>query len=143
MNLSQLFTGASRGESRVGEMTGRATVAQNLHTADVNRQIRSLVPGQTLRGEIVSRNGGEIQIRISEDMVLNAKVDQSIHLDIGQNVTFEVKSNGAALSLSPLFTNISADVNVLKAPNHPECIRCGVCMKACPKDAIHYRFMGK
>lgn len=115
MNLSQLFTGASRGESRVGEMTGRATVAQNLHTADVNRQIRSLVPGQTLRGEIVSRNGGEIQIRISEDMVLNAKVDQSIHLDIGQNVTFEVKSNGAALSLSPLFTNISADVNVLKA----------------------------
>ena len=116
MNLSQLFTGASRGESRVGEMTGRAsTVAQNLHTAEVNRQIRSLVPGQTLRGEIVSRNGGEIQIRISEDMVLNAKVDQSIHLDIGQNVTFEVKSNGAALSLSPLFTNISADVNVLKA----------------------------
>lgn len=115
MNLSQLFTGASRGESHIGEMTGRATVAQNLHTADVNRQIRSLVPGQTLRGEIVSRNGGEIQIRISEDMVLNAKVDQSIHLDIGQNVTFEVKSNGAALSLSPLFTNISADVNVLKA----------------------------
>ena len=116
MNLSQLFTGASRGEGRVGEMTGRASaVAQNLHTADVNRQIRSLVPGQTLRGEIVSRNGGEIQIRISEDMVLNARVDQSIHLDIGQNVTFEVKSNGTALSLSPLFTNISADVNVLKA----------------------------
>lgn len=116
MNLSQLFTGASRGEGRVGELTGRAsTVAQNLHTADVNRQIRSLVPGQTLRGEIVSRNGGEIQIRISEDMVLNARVDQSIHLDIGQNVTFEVKSNGTALSLSPLFTNISADVNVLKA----------------------------
>lgn len=115
MNLSQLFTGASRGENRVGEMPGRSTLAQNLHTADVNRQIRSLVPGQTLRGEIVSRNGGEIQIRISDDMVLNARVDQSIHLDIGQNVTFEVKSNGSALSLSPLFTNISADVNVLKA----------------------------
>lgn len=115
MNLSQLFTGASRGENRVGEMPGRSTLAQNLHTADVNRQIRSLVPGQTLRGEIVSRNGGEIQIRISDDMVLNARVDQNIHLDIGQNVTFEVKSNGSALSLSPLFTNISADVNVLKA----------------------------
>ena len=35
------------------------------------------------------------------------------------------------------------DVNVLKAPNHPERIRCGICMKACPKDAIHYQFMGK
>ena len=89
MNLSQLFTGASRGESRVGEMTGRATVAQNLHTADVNRQIRSLVPGQTLRGEIVSRNGGEIQIRISDDMVLNARVDQQRSRVIVKPVVYE------------------------------------------------------
>ena len=35
------------------------------------------------------------------------------------------------------------DVNVLKTPNHPECIRCGACMKVCPKNAIHYQFMGK
>ena len=35
------------------------------------------------------------------------------------------------------------DVNVLKTPDHPECIRCGACMKACPKAAIHYQFMGK
>jgi len=35
------------------------------------------------------------------------------------------------------------DVDVCKTPNHPECIRCGACMKACPKDAIHYQFMGK
>ena len=31
------------------------------------------------------------------------------------------------------------DVNVIKTPNHPECIRCGACMKACPKDVIHYQ----
>lgn len=35
------------------------------------------------------------------------------------------------------------DVNVLKTPDHPECIRCGACMKVCPKAAIHYQFMGK
>ena len=34
------------------------------------------------------------------------------------------------------------DVDVLKTPDHPECIRCGACIKACPKDAIHYQFMG-
>ena len=35
------------------------------------------------------------------------------------------------------------DVDVCKHPDHPECIQCGACIKACPKDAIHYRFMGK
>jgi len=35
------------------------------------------------------------------------------------------------------------DVDVRKTPNHPECIRCGACMKACPKNAIHYQFLGK
>ena len=37
------------------------------------------------------------------------------------------------------------DVNVVDTPNHPECIRCGACMKACPTNAIcyHYGFSGK
>lgn len=97
------------------EESGRVNQKQSARTADVNSQIRSLVPGQTIRGEIVSRNGGEVQIRVSEDMVLNARVDQSIYLEQGKNVTFEVKNNGRALSLSPLFTNVATDANVLKA----------------------------
>lgn len=114
MKLSQLFTGQSRAENHV-EDNGRTTQSQYARTADLNRQIHSLVPGQTIRGEIVSRNGSEVQIRLSEDMVMNARVDQSINLELGKNVTFEVKSNGGTLSLSPLFTNIAADANVLKA----------------------------
>ena len=37
------------------------------------------------------------------------------------------------------------DVNVVDTPNHPECIRCGACMKACPTNAIcyHYGFSSK
>ena len=31
------------------------------------------------------------------------------------------------------------DVDITKTPNHTECIRCGVCIKACPTDAIRYR----
>ncbi|MCM1191134.1 MAG: flagellar hook-length control protein FliK [Butyrivibrio sp.] len=114
MKLSQLFTGQSRTENRVEE-NGRTPQSQYARTADLNRQIHSLVPGQTIRGEIVSRNGSEVQIRLSDDMVMNARVDQSINLELGKNVTFEVKSNGGTLSLSPLFTNIAADANVLKA----------------------------
>lgn len=114
MKLSQLFTGRSQADERL-EDNGRTTKSQYARTADLNRQIRSLTPGQTLRGEIVSRNGSEVQIRLSEDMVMNARVDQSIHLELGKSVIFEVKSNGGTLSLSPLFTNIAADANVLKA----------------------------
>lgn len=110
MRLSQLFGG----EKHIEE-NGRAAQPQPARTAEVNRQVRALAPGQTIRGEVVSRNGGEIQIRLSEDVVLNARVDQSISLEPGQNVTFEVRSNRGALSLSPLFTNVSADVNVMKA----------------------------
>ena len=84
-------------------------------TANINRQIRSLVPGQTIRGEIISRNGNEVQIRLPDDTVLQARVDQNMNLELGKNMTFEVRNNGSALTLSPLFTNISADVNVLKA----------------------------
>ncbi|MEE0525907.1 MAG: 4Fe-4S binding protein, partial [Faecalibacterium prausnitzii] len=32
------------------------------------------------------------------------------------------------------------DVDITKTPNHAECIRCGMCMKACPTDAIQYKF---
>ncbi|MCM1189337.1 MAG: flagellar hook-length control protein FliK [bacterium] len=110
MILSRLFTQGPQAEE-----SGRINQTQSVKTADVNSQIRSLVPGQTIRGEVVSRNGAEVQIRVSEDMVLNARVDQNIHLEQGKNVTFEVRNNGRTLSLSPLFTNVSADVNVLKA----------------------------
>lgn len=110
MKLSQLFGG----ETHIEE-NSHTTQPQSASTADINRQIRSLVPGQTVRGEVVARNGSEIQIRLSEDMVLNARVDQSINLEPGQNVTFEVRSNRGLLSLSPLFTNVAADVNVMKA----------------------------
>lgn len=113
MKLSQLFTGQPKTENHVEE-NGRGAQSY-ARTAEMNRQIRSLVPGQTIHGEIVARNGSEVQIRLSDDMVMNARVDQSIHLELGKNVTFEVKSNGGTLSLSPLFTNIAADANVLKA----------------------------
>ena len=84
MRLSQLFTGRSRTDDRL-EGNIRTTQSQHARTADLNRQIRSLTPGQTLQGEIVSRNGSEVQIRLSDDMVMNARVDQSIHLELGKS----------------------------------------------------------
>lgn len=111
MKLSQLFSGEVRSDSAASHAL-QLTPAQ---IEQVRRQIRSLVPGQTISGEIVARNGGEVQIRLSEDLLLNARVDRNLNLEVGRNMTFEVKNNGISLLLSPLFTNVATDINVLKA----------------------------
>ena len=32
------------------------------------------------------------------------------------------------------------DVDVTKAPDHTECIRCGMCVRACPTKAVSFRY---
>ena len=110
MKLTQLFSGEARADAPV-----RGSQPTPAQAEQMSRQIRSLVPGQTISGEIIARNGNEVQIRLSEDMVLNARVDRNMNIEIGKNMTFEVKNNGSALTLSPLFTNVATDVNVMKA----------------------------
>ena len=93
----------------------RVQTPNNANTEQVNRQIRALVPGQTLRGEVVSREGNHAQIRLLQDVLVDATVDADIRLELGQNITFQVKNNGQTLNLSPLFTNMATEGTVLKA----------------------------
>ena len=93
----------------------RVQTPNNANTEQVNRQIRALVPGQTLRGEVVSREGNNAPIRLLQDVLVDAKVDADIRLELGQNITFQVKNNGQTLNLSPLFTNMATEGTVLKA----------------------------
>lgn len=109
-NIDQ--SGTTAGSKRAD---GSARTSHSAAMAALNRQIRSLVPGQTIRGEVISRNGSDVQIKVADDMVLQAKIDQNMNLEVGKSMTFEVRNNGSALTLSPLFENMSADQNVLKA----------------------------
>ena len=97
------------------EDNSRVQTPNNANTEQVNRQIRALVPGQTLRGEVVSREGNNAQIRLLQDVLVDAKVDADIRLELGQNITFQVKNSGQTLNLSPLFTNMATEGTVLKA----------------------------
>ena len=85
----------------------RVQTPNNANTEQVNRQI--------LRGEVVSREGNNAQIRLLQDVLVDAKVDADIRLELGQNITFQVKNNGQTLNLSPLFTNMATEGTVLKA----------------------------
>lgn len=96
----------------------KSTTTIPLNTAQaqsVSRQIKALAPGQTIQGEVISRNGNEVQLRLGDEVVINARLNQNIQLELGKLLTFEVKNNGQALTLSPLFANMATDVNVLKA----------------------------
>lgn len=101
------------GEKQINEYgSSKASPATE---AAVARQIRALVPGQLLQGEVVAKNGQEVQLKLLDSMVLSAKLEQNMNFDIGKLMTFEVKNNGKSLLLSPLFTNLTNDANVLKA----------------------------
>lgn len=82
----------------------------------VMRAIRSLQAGQTLRGEIISVKGEDVQLAIMKDVIIDAKLAQSMNLSPGISMPFQVKANNQnGLSLVPLFTNTAVDPNAMKA----------------------------
>lgn len=115
MKLSDILHIKNNNAVKTGEKGEMTESVRNGNTAKINRQIKALVPGQTLKGEVVGRNGNEVQIRLSEDMIFSARVEREMVLELGRIMTFEVKNNGTALTLSPLFENMAVDANVFKA----------------------------
>lgn len=98
--------------------TSNATqITQNLpQNLQVMRAIRALQAGQTIQGEVVSVKGDEVQLAIMKDVLIDARLAQSMNLTPGTTMPFQVKANTSqGLSLIPLFTNTAADPNALKA----------------------------
>lgn len=116
MRLSGLF------QTNVSDMHRGDAISQTSQRAEAERgsqseqQAKELIPGRAIRGEIVGKNGQEIQIRLAKDVVINARMEQDIQASAGQNVTFEVRSNTeGVISLRPLFQNMSQENNAMKA----------------------------
>ena len=74
-----------------------------------------LTPGQVIRGELVSTEDGQIQIKLSNDTLVNARLDQNIALEPGKAMNFQVRSNGQTLMLTPLQANLSMEGPVSRA----------------------------
>lgn len=90
---------------------------QNLpQNLQVMRAIRTLQAGQTIRGEVISVKGEEVQLAILKDVIIDAKLAGSMNLSPGVSMPFQVKANNQnGLSLIPLFTNTAVDPNAMKA----------------------------
>ncbi len=111
MNLNQIFLNNRPMQNTTAELN----VNQLVNAEMVKQQIRALTPGQTILGQIVGKNGSDVQIRLLDELMVNAKLDQDMNIGIGKNMTFQVKNNGSVLTLSPLYENVATDANAMKA----------------------------
>lgn len=117
MNLGNIF----KKDSRITESPSVRN-AENLIRAGRGDRIlsdmRSMVPGQTIQGEIVSRNGNSVQIALAGDLLVNARLDQNVSVLPGQSMCFEIMTNnGSMLSLSPLYANMANGETIQRALN--------------------------
>lgn len=86
--------------------------------------LKSMTPGETLQGEVVSVNGNEIEIKIADNAVVNARLEQSMNVAVGQKMMFEVSNNNQGqIALRALFTNLAQEQlaqNALQAAGIPQ-----------------------
>lgn len=72
--------------------------------------------GESISGEVLSRNGNEILISLGQNQLLQAKLEGSMTAQPGQLMTFQIRNNaGGKVVLTPLFENLSQDPNISKA----------------------------
>ena len=83
---------------------------------------------------------------VLEGAIPLAIANAGIRSALGHLFTWKLAVLIAVVVLSVLFYRpfckwiCPMDVDVVHAPNHAECIRCGKCIGACPVDAISYRY---
>lgn len=113
MHLANIFLNNRPVASQ--DYTAGVNTNQQLTAEAIKQQISSLTPGQTILGEIIGKNGSEVQIRLLDELLIHAKLDQDMNLEVGRNMTFQVKNNGSVLTLSPLYENMATDATAMKA----------------------------
>ena len=118
MNLGTIFKRDNQNIRQGDTVKGTESMSKGERAYRVQSEIRNLVPGQTLQGSVVSRDGNSVQIALRQNILINARIDQSINLMLGQNMSFEVKANnGSILSLSPLYANMANEATIMRALN--------------------------
>ena len=116
MRLNEMLNTFFNQNSISVKTTGSADIQQL--PSNIAAQIKALTPGQILSGEVLEFSGDMAKLLVNingESVALQARLEQSMMLTMGKNLLFQVKNNGSALSLSPLFENMGMEQNAAKA----------------------------
>lgn len=79
--------------------------------------LSSLKNGDTFSAKVMDVSGSDVTLKLPTGASVNAKLSSDMNISEGQTISFEVKSGGSTVSITPLLTNTSADISVLKALN--------------------------
>ncbi len=72
--------------------------------------LKNMSPGETLQGEVVAVNGNEVELKIADNAVISAKVEQNMNISVGQKMMFEISNNqNGQVALRALFTNLAQE----------------------------------
>lgn len=72
-----------------------------------------MASGQVVSGEVISKDGNQITLKISGDQTISAKLDSNADIDVGQILSFEVgKSGNNQTILRPLYANLATNTAV-------------------------------
>ena len=118
-DLSNLFSYQTKNDSyssssaiKGGE--GAVGMKADDHTIST-KNLADYPKGSSITGQVVSMENDMVLLKLSDNSYVNAKLEQDLNVSVGQKLTFEVKSNsGNTLSLTPLFTNMNTNTNVIK-----------------------------
>lgn len=79
--------------------------------------VSSLRTGQTLSGEVVNLENGNVTIKLDNGQTINARLDGNAGISVGQLISFEVnsKSNSNLVELRPLFSNLAVNNTISTA----------------------------
>ena len=109
--IGQIF--GTSGQVQVPEKVGNIRPAADGAGSSV---LSDMTPGQTISGKVTGINGNTVEIDMGGGNTVSARLDQSINLKEGQNVTFEVRSgNQSQIALSPLYTNVAQGITAENA----------------------------
>lgn len=116
MNLANIFKRDNQNIKNSDSVKLAEAMSKGERNYRTQSEIRNLLPGQTIQGEVVSRSGSSIQLALANNMLINARLDQNIAIALGQSMNFEVKTNnGSILSLSPLYANMANEATIMRA----------------------------
>lgn len=114
MKLSSYITQIN--QNIVGNVEAGDTSALEQGLKNGMEAVLGKLPGQSITGEVVFRDGSDILISMGKNQLLQAKLEGAMNTQIGQLLTFQIKNNSSAkVVLTPLFENLSQDPNVSKA----------------------------
>lgn len=115
MNLGNIFQSINQ-NIKNADTTKTNSTSSGERGSRMQAEIRNYMPGQKIQGEVIAKDGNTVQIAVDKDMILAARLERDLNIALGQNMSFEIKSNnGSVVSLTPLYANMANEATILKA----------------------------